>query len=160
MADAFRLATVNQLATGAGIRVTKYPVNAAGTSLTASGLTTGAYKFAAAGANVKAIVAINTVGANWRYAGFALNTFSATSIFVIRLGSGTGAGVAMTIVAGEWVVNEISAAGVMASVPINWAPTVVANGTSDACLGDAASSAAGADDTVVCSLSIMTGMGT
>lgn len=151
-------AGTNQLIQGAGIVTTKYPVNAAGTSLTASGMTTGAYKFAAANANVKAPVAKAVITSQWRLAWFGLNTFSATSIFVIRLGSGSAAATAIATIS-EWFCNEISAAGVMAAVPIPWAATVVANGTTDAVLADAASSNAGADDTVVLSIGIQTGMG-
>ena len=85
MSDVFAQVTYNAVAGGQAVRVTKYPLNAVGSTLTASGKTTGAYKFAAAGANVVAIVAKNTIGANWLYAWFSLDNPSAGSIFVVRL---------------------------------------------------------------------------
>lgn len=142
-----------------GIVCTLYPAAAAGTSLKASGMTTGAYKFAAAGANVKQIVAKNTLAINWTIAGFGLDTFSATSIFVIRLGNGAAAGAAVTQVLAEYKVNEITAAGVCNTTTIPYAAQVQNNGTTDALLADAASSNAGADDTVVIAVSVLTGFG-
>lgn len=144
---------------GAGTVVTKYPVNAAGVSLTASGSTTGAYKFAAANANVKQIVAKNTVGANYRLVWANFNTYSATSIFVIRLGSGSAAGTAIAQIV-EIMMTEISNVGVSPPQWFRYSPTVTANGTTDAILGDAASSNAGADDTIVASVGVATLIGT
>lgn len=142
-----------------GLVTTIYPAAAAGTALKASGLTTGAYKFAAAGANVKAIVAKATIAAVWQIVAFALDTFSATSIFIIRLGNGAAAGGVLTTVQGEYKVTEISAAGVSNSVSLPYAGQTVNNGVADAVLADAASSAAGADDTVNIHVSVMTGFG-
>lgn len=148
-----------QFVGGTGLRNTKYPVNAAGVSLTASGLTTGAYKFAAAGANVKSVVAKATVTTNFKIVGLCLNTFSATSIFVVRLGYSTAAAVAIATIAAEVVVNEITAAGVVPFMLLPATATQVADGTNDLIAGDAASSNAAADDTVVVSVTVQTGIG-
>lgn len=149
----------NMLVGGTGVVVTKYPVSAAGVSLTASGSTTGAYKFAAAGANVKSVVAKAVITSVWRIVGFALNTFSTTGVFVIRIGKAGTAGAALTAVLGEYVVNEISAAGLMSNIPIPFSASVTIDGLTDGLMCDAASANAGQDDTVVFSGSVMTGMG-
>lgn len=144
------------LGLGTGLVVTKYPVNAAGVSLLASGKTTGVYKFAAANANVKQIVAKNIVGANFRLVWLGLDTFSATGIYIIRLGSGTGAAAAIARIV-ELYANEITAAGALGIMPIPQSPLVTFDGANDAILGDAASSNVGADDTVVASVGVLTG---
>ncbi len=160
MADVFSEVAYQALVGGTGLTVTKYPIDAVGVTLTASGKTTGVYKFAAAGANVAQIVAKAVLLVPWRLAWCGLNTFSATGVFIIRLGRAAGGAVAMTQVLAELFANEISAAGTEAQKNIPWCATVLPNAATDAVVGDAASNNAGADDTVVASVGIMRGMGT
>lgn len=148
------------LVAGTGLVNTKYPVAAAGTALTASGMTTGAYKFAAAGANVKAIVAKAGIAANYRVVGVALDTPSAASIFNIRIGRGAAAGAAVTQVLYELTVEVATDAGGYVQMNLPFVATVVADGATDAVLGDAASSNAAADDTINASVTVATGLGT
>lgn len=150
----------NQLVQGTGVRITKYPVDAAGTTLTASGMTTGAYKFAAAGANVKSIVAKATITGNYRVIGVALDTPSATSIFVVRVGGGTAAGAVLGRIAFEAVMEVATDAGGYVSIVFPFAPTITSDGTNDLLGGDLASSNAGADDTANCSVLVATALGT
>jgi len=149
----------NQVVGGVGPVVTKYPANAAGTALTASGMTTGAYKFAAAGANVKAIVAKATITSQYRIVALGLDTPSANSLFVIRVGRGAAAGAAVTQVLMEIHANLAVANGPFTPIVFPFIATVAADGATDAVLADAASSNAGADDTIQASVSVMTGMG-
>jgi len=147
---------------GTGVRITRYPALAAGTQLKASGNTTGAFKYAAAGANVKAIVAKATIGVNCKIVGVVLDTASATSIFVIKLGNGAAAGGAMTAELIELVVENASAAGGSQTmmIPGNVQAVIIADGATDAILGDAASSNAAADDTINAAVLIATAYGT
>ncbi len=148
---------------GTGVRITKYPVNAIGTALTCSGKTTGAYKFAAANANVKAVVAAATITTNFRIAGIGLDTPSASSIFVLRIGSGTGAGTAVQqIVETHFSTTIVTAVGTHAQMAqwFPYSPTVIADGTNDAILADATSNNAGADDTINVTALVATGIGT
>ncbi len=57
-------ALYNAILNGPAVQLTRYPANAIGSALTGSGMTTGAYKYAAAGANQVQIVAavLNTTG--------------------------------------------------------------------------------------------------
>lgn len=145
---------------GTGVRITKYPVDAAGVALTASGMTTGAYKFAAAGANVAEIVAKATITENYRVVGVALDTPSAASIFVVRIGTGAAAAAAMTVVLFELGLEVATDAGGYVSMLLPFVATTVADGLTDAILGDLASSAAGADDTANATVFVATGAGT
>lgn len=144
---------------GAGVRITKYPVDAAGTTLTASGMTTGAYKFAAASANVKSIVAKATILVNYRIIGVALDTPSAVAIEVVRIGTGTAAGAAL-VIAFECTMEVATDAGGYVSMIFPITFTRTPDGVNDLVGGDLASSNAGADDTANASVFIQTGMGT
>lgn len=148
-----------------GVRIQNYPFTTAdttelaGTALTASGVTTGAYKYAAGNANVKAILAKNVIGVNFKIIGCALNTPSAASIFVFKVGNGAAAGGAMTRLAKVHMEIATDAGGY---VPIffPFAATVVADAATDAMLADAASSNAGADDTINMVLFVAVAFGT
>jgi hypothetical protein len=150
---------------GSGVTIARYPSQAAGVALSASGKTTGAYKYAAANANVKQILAKGTLasGTLFRIVGCVLDTPSAASTFVIKLGVGTGAGTAInrSIEFGFSVVT-VTAAGEYPLMPVwfRYAPTIVADGANDAILGDAASSNVAADDTINVAALVATGMGT
>lgn len=151
----------NAVVAGSGVTITRYPANAAGTALKASGNTTGAYKYAAASANVKQILAAATITSGpFRILGFVLDTLSAASIFVIKLGSGTGAGTALNR-AVEWGWNEVTAVGQIGPVvfPASYVPTIPNDGVNDAILGDAASSNVAADDTVNCAVFVAQNIG-
>lgn len=143
---------------GSGVRITKYPIDAVGTTLTASGMTTGAYKFAAASANVKSIVAKATILVNYRIIGVALDTPSAVAIEVIRIGTGTAAGAAL-VVAFEAVMEVATDAGGYVSMIFPATFTQSPDGVNDLVGGDLASSNAAADDTANVSVLIQTGLG-
>ncbi len=84
-------ALYNAILNGPAVQVTRYPTNAVGATVTGSGMTTGAYKYAAAGANQVAMIlaAANTAGL-W-LAGVALAALSifATETAVLWVGRGT-----------------------------------------------------------------------
>ena len=145
---------------GSGARLTRYPALAAGTALKASGNTTGAFKYAAASANVKAVVAAGGITVPFRIVGFVLDTPSAASVFVIKLGSGTGAGTALNR-AIEMGWNEKTDVGAWGPVilPASMVPTIPVDGVNDALLADAASSNVAADDTINCAVFVATGFG-
>jgi hypothetical protein len=151
--------------TATGVRIRNFPFTtenseeSVGTQLKASGNTTGAYKYAANSGNVKAIVAKNTVGSNYKLIGCALNTPSATSIFVIKLGYGAAAGGAFTAVTAKVHMEFATDAGGYVPITFPFAATVVADGSTDGVLGDAASSNAAADDTINCVVFLATGFG-
>lgn len=149
----------NQQVRGTGLRMTRYPATAAGTALKASGNTTGAYKYAAASANVKQIVAKNTITGGFKIVGLALDTPSATSIFVVRAGSGTAAGAAMVQLI-ELHTEVATDAGGYVEMFFPFVATIASDGANDAIVADAASSNAAADDTINCSVSVLTGLGT
>jgi len=149
-------ATVN----GAGVVVTKYPINAVGVALKGSGSTTGAYKFAAAGANVAQILAKATITVPWRIVAYSLTLPSAPDIFVVRLGAGTGAGAVMTAILWESEIDLDATFSLSLPIPIPWgaSPTVQPNGTTDAIVADLANEDA-TDRTANISLTVVTGMG-
>ena len=139
---------------GSGVQITRYPSQAVSIKLTASGKTTGAWKYAAANANVAAILAKATILGNpWRLAWFALDTLSATSNFVVKLGVGAAAAGAFTKVFGEFAISSttVTAAGEYVvqpvSLPLLHMPFVTPDGATDGILGDLASSGVAADDT-------------
>lgn len=142
---------------GTGVIMTKYPVAAVGTALKASGNTTGAYKFAAVGANTKAIIAAGALTAPFKIAGYFVDTPSAASIFNFRIGRHSAAGATMTQVIAESGMEVATDAG--GYVPVFFPPGSVATINVDAnngVMGDAASSNAGADDTINMSVFINT----
>jgi len=140
-----------------GVVITKYPVAAAGTACTGSGNTVGAYKFSAAGANVKAIVAAAVITETYKVSAVTLDTPSATSIFVVRIGRGAAAGVAMTAVGFEFVIEIATDAGGYPPVSMPF-PTSVASDANNGVLAEITSSNAGADDTAGISVSVATGI--
>ncbi len=139
---------------------TIYPVAAAGVAIKGSGSTTGAFKFAAAGANVAEVVAKNTVGKTWRIGNFGIDTMSALDIIVVRLGKGAAAGQAMSAVLYERKFNEITLAGLEPSADVPWYSTasVPADGATDGCYADLANASA-ADITAKIHVGITTGFG-
>ena len=139
---------------GSGVQITRYPSQAASVALKASGKTTGAWKYAAANANVAAILAKGTITGNpWRLAWFALDTPSATSLFVVKLGVGAAAAGAFTKVFGEFAMNTVNVTAVgeytipAVQIPLMHMPFVTPDAATDGILGDMASSGTAADDT-------------
>jgi len=150
----------NQQVRGTGLRMTEYPANAAGTALKASGLTTGAYKYAAANANVKAIVAKATITENFKIVGLVCDTPSAASIFIVKIGNGAAAAGALSAQLIEVRFEIATDAGGYPGLQFPFVGTVVPDAATDGILGDAASSNAAADDTINASVSVLTGLGT
>jgi hypothetical protein len=146
---------------GSGVTITRYPANAAGTALKASGNTTGAYKYAAASANVKQILAAATITSGpFRIVGFVLDTASAVSIFVIKVGSGTGAGTALNRqVEIGWNLKSDVGSFSPVILPAGCIPTIPNDGVNDAILADAASSNVAADDTINCAVFVAQNIG-
>jgi len=140
--------------------VTRYPASAVGVTLTGSGSTTGAYKYAAKGANVAQILAKATITVPWRIVAYCVSVTSAADIFVVKLGRGTGAAVLMTQVLWEAEFDLDATFSVAPTVPIPWGATatVQADGATDAILGDLANEDA-TDRTLNVSVSVGTGMG-
>lgn len=162
MADPYVRALHVQHLSGGGVTMVRYPALATGTVITCSGKTTGAFKYAAADANVKAIVAKNVIASNYKIVGFAPDTPSVLGIFVVKLGNGAAAGGALTHVAAEISYEFITLAGAYAPVmfPPGSMPLVTIDGATDGILGDATSGNVAADDTIGCSVFINTGMAT
>jgi hypothetical protein len=145
---------------GVGMVVAVYPTAAAGTALKGSGSTTGAMKFAAAGANVKQVVAKATLTPQWRLSSWGIDTMSALDIINVRLGAGAAGGAAMTQVLWEQKAHQITLAGTepYSSIPWGATATIVSNGTTDGVLADLANASA-ADITANIHLGIATGFG-
>lgn len=121
---------------------TKYPLNAVGVTLTASGMTTGVYKYAVAN-EVNLVAAIAT--AFW-VAGVMVNTFSILGVYVIKILSGVAtAGVQRA----EVMVEALTLVGVHDT---NWLPVPVKFVAGGAVIGNAASGNAAQDDTCVASV--------
>lgn len=151
----------NQQVQGTGLRMTRYPViNNAGSKLTASGNTTGAYKYAAAGANVIALAAAGAITTRFKIVGLAIDTPSAASIFVFKLGRGTASAAAFGAQLVEGGFEVATDAG--GYVEMFWpaVATVAIDGVNDALVADLASSNAVADDTLLAAASVLTGLGT
>ena len=149
-----------QQVSGTGLRVTNYPAQAVGPTVTGSGNGTGAYKYKAAGAQSKAIVAAGGITARYKIIGTLLDTPSATSIFLWRLGRGTGAATALAAVLAEVRAEVATDAGGYPALALPWAATVNVDGVNDALLVEMTSSNAAADDTANISASVLTGLGT
>ncbi len=148
-----------QLVNGNGIRVTKYPLDAVGVSVTGDGAgATGAWKFKAAGANTVAIVAGGVIpnGTPFRLVWLSLDTPAHVAVYVARIGVGV-AGAAMTPVLGEYMVDML-VAGRGVGQPILFCGTQIA-AAALAILGDLASSTA-VNETMNFSVGVVTGMGT
>lgn len=147
----------NQQAGGTGIRVTKYPVDAVGVTLTADGAGVGAWKFKAAGANVVNIVAggVITNGTPFRLVWVSLDTPLHVAVYVVRLGVGVAAA-AMAPVLGEYVFNML-VAGPGVGQTIRYCATETA-AAALAILGDLAVSTA-VNETANCNIGVMTGIG-
>ena len=152
----------NAIVNGPSVQLTRYPANAAAAALTASGKTTGAYKYAAAGANQVQVVAaaVNTAGM-W-VCGASLRNPSAGSIFVLWIGRGT---VPAATRLAELDFDTFTLAGAAAGaltvmqpmdimLPL---PIFVRAGVGIAL--DLASSNVGADDTANGTVIVMTGLG-
>ncbi|MDP2730329.1 MAG: hypothetical protein Q8O55_07595 [Dehalococcoidales bacterium] len=84
-------ALYNAILNGPAVQITRYPANAVGSTVTGSGMTTGAYKYAAAGANQVQIVAavLNTAGVWIAGAALAALSIFATETAVLWIGRGT-----------------------------------------------------------------------
>jgi hypothetical protein len=93
---------------------TRYPLAAVGTTLTASGMTTGAYKYLTA--NEVYIVAASVITTAFYVAGVSIETFTATGALCVKILTGIAtAGVQRA----EIAFNQITAAG---SMGMNWLP--------------------------------------
>jgi len=150
-------AVYNQQIGGPGIRVTKYPVDAVGVTLTSDGAGVGAWKFKAAGANVVNIVAGGVIanGTPFRLVWVSLDTPLHVAIFVVRLGVGV-AGAAMATVLGEYNANLL-VAGPGQNITIPFCATSIA-AAALAILGDVASSTA-VNETINAAVGVGTGFG-
>jgi len=148
-----------QLVEGTGLRVTNYPANAVGAATTGSGNGTGAYKYKAAGAQSKAIVAAGGITSRYKIIGTLLDTPSAASIFLWRLGRGTAAGAAIAAVLAEVRAEVATDAGGYPHISLPYAATVPIDGVNDALIVEMTSSNAAADDTANISASVLTGLG-
>lgn len=107
----------NALVNGPSVQLTRYPVNAAGQALTASGMTTGAFKYAAAGANQVQVTGLtgagNTAGV-W-VAGGSIYTLSilTSATWVLWIGRGT-IPAATRLAEMQWTLEQVTAVGVPA----------------------------------------------
>jgi len=160
---------VNQIylshVSGSGVRITRYPttVGNTGKALTASGNTTGAWKYAAAGANVVEVVAPGTIVVNFKIVGIAVDTPSAASNFVIKVGTGgNGTGAAMGTELFEIQFEFETDAGWYEStmLPSSVQAQITVDGVTDSIDADAASDNALADDTINFHALVATGYGT
>ena len=151
----------NAVLNSPAVQLTRYPTQAAGAALTASGKTTGVYKYRAAGATQAQVVAAatNTVGM-W-VAGAGLHTLSIAGIFVLWIGRGTIP--AATLLAEVEVVREtvvVTAVGtyghILNTLFLSY-PVFVRAGVGIAL--DLASSNVGQDDTAVGAVFVYTGLG-
>jgi len=129
---------------------TRYPALAVGTTLTASGMTTGAYAYAAAGANEAQIIAAALITTYYWVAGCAVSTPSNPSVFVIKIMDGLiTAGVTLF----EMQFGEIIGTGLQGITQC--VPIPVGVQANIGTCGDAASDNALADDTINCSVLVM-----
>ena len=153
----------NALVNGPAVVLTRYPALAAGQALLASGKTTGAYKYAAAGANQVQVTgltaALNTLGV-W-VAGGALSACSVAGIFVMRILRGTiTTAVAMADLQAEVIGSGAAAADTLETRPKTMffpIPLFVRAGVGVAM--DLASSNAAQDDTAAGAIYAYTGLG-
>lgn len=152
----------NAIVNGPAVQLTRYPTLAAAAALTASGMTTGAYKYAAAGANQVQVVAAGTNTTGMWICGASLRNPSVGSIFVLWIGRGT---IAAAVRAAELDFDTFTLAGAAAGAlvlmqPMNIMlplPLFVRAGVGIAL--DLASSNAAADDTANGTVIVMTGLG-
>jgi hypothetical protein len=110
----------NAILNGPSVQLTRYPTNAIGAALTGSGMTTGAYKYAAAGANqVALILAAANTGGLW-IGGGQLNLLSAAvdENAILWIGRGT-IPAATRAVELEWTAQQITAVGDYSMPTIN-----------------------------------------
>ncbi len=153
----------NAILNGPAVQLTRYPLNVAGQALTASGMTTGVYKYAAAGANQVQVTgltaALNTLGV-W-VAGGTLTALSVAGIFVMWIGRGTiAAAVRAAELSFEAHGSGAAAADTLAGLvktaffPL---PLFVRAGVGVAM--DLASSNAAQDDTAAGAIYVYTGLG-
>lgn len=153
----------NAILNGPAVQLTRYPANAAGQALTASGMTTGAYKYAAAGANqvqtTGLTAALNTAGV-W-VAGATLTALSVAGIFVMWIGRGTiPAGVRAAELSFEAHGSGAAAADTLAGlVKTTWFPIPLFVQAGVGVAEDLASSNAGQDDTAAGAIYAYTGLG-
>lgn len=152
MADQYTRALVMGRYRTDALVITRYPLLAVGTTLTAAGMTTGVYAFRALGANEIQIVAANDIATEFWLVGISLGTLSASSIFVVRIGSGT---VASMVRRADFQVAAVvvTAVGVYAVVQVN-SPIPLYFAANSRIVGDMASNNAAADDTATCAVLI------
>ena len=133
------------------LTIARYPASAVGTTLTASGMTTGAYAYLAG--NEAQIMAAATIATVFWLVAIAPGTPSVRSIFTIDIGSGA-AGTMTSIAEFHWDTTEVTAVGVMQMGQINCPIPMycLANG---AIIGNAASNNVGADDTCICAVLLL-----
>jgi len=149
----------NLTISGTTVRVRRYPNLAVGVTLTGSG---AAYTYKAASANVKAFVVKATIPSNWRFAGISPFTPSAvaTEYFII-LGAGAAAAGTLTQALADIEVSLgviTVATGQIPPIMFPYAPTHIADGLTDAALGDLTTTNAAAD-TLTCGADVMYGHG-
>lgn len=127
------------------VQLTRFPSQAIGAALKASGNTTGVYLYAAAGANQVQIrtAAQNTLG-YWVW-GMGIDTPSASSIFVLWLGRGTIAN-AVLAAEREIAVVQVTAVGTYAIPEVEFPRPILVRAAVGVAM-DLASNNAGADDT-------------
>jgi|GEM_PF-2390110 len=152
----------NALVNSPNVVLTRYPLLPnAGAALTGSGLTTGAYKFAAAGAGQVQVVAagVNTTGM-WVCAA-GLGTPSAMDEYVLWIGRGTApAAVAMaTLDFAGLVTAGAAAALIVACVPKATSLPVWLYVTAGVGIALDLANAAAADNTAVGHIIVATGVG-
>jgi len=133
------------------LTVARYPASAVGATLTASGMTTGVYKYLAANeADIIAAAGIATV--YWVIA-VAPGTAATRAIYTIKLGTGT-AGTMTDVAEFCWDITTVTAVGVMATGQIN-SPIPMYFAASAATIGNLANSSAVADDTCICAVLVI-----
>ena len=151
----------NALVNGPAVVLTRYPTQAAGSALTASGKTTGAYKYRAAGATQVQVVAAATNTAGMWVAGTGLHTLSIAGIFVLWVGRGTiPAAILLAeveVVRETVVVTAVGTYGHILTTQFLPYPVFVRAGVGIAL--DLASSNVGQDDTAVGHVVVVTGLG-
>jgi hypothetical protein len=156
----------NAIVNGPSVQLTRYPANAAAAALTASGMTTGAYKYAAAGANQVQVVAAGTNTTGMWVCGASLRNPSAASIFVLWIGRGT-VPAATRLAELDFEDTQFVFGGAAAgSVTIDlllprdgFLPMAIFVRAGVGIALDLASSNAGADDTANGTVIVMTGLG-
>lgn len=149
----------NAILNGPAVQLTRYPTLAAGSALTASGMTTGVYKYAAAGANqVQTIAAGLNLTGMWIAGGHIANPSSVVSInYILWIGRGT---IPAAVRAAElqWLAQQVTAVGQL-TFPTLFLPIMLFVRAGVAIALDLASSDAANDSTANGAVFVYTGLG-